>query len=270
MTTVDQTLQTLYDLVLNPATRDWERQQLLTAKRALETGARPAPTLANLEASLRPLAVRQNLTPAVADWYAVLTGEDRAAVVSDVSLHDAPDSPEQARAIFAGGCFWCMVEPFQTRPGIRAVISGYTGGDVAAPSYEQVSSGTTGHVEAVEIIYDPTMVHYEDLLTVYWQLIDPLDSTGQINDRGSQYVPKIFVGNDTEKAQAIASRERVAAQYGQAIPVAIVPRTTFWPAENYHQDYYQKHPKAFRQYEAGRKQWLAWRHLQRRLTKAKA
>lgn len=266
MMTTDQALQQLYDVALNPATRDFEREQILAAKRGLENAERPAPILARLEAALRPLAARANLTPAVADLYANLTGDQEAAATFDLSLHDVPDPPGQARAVFAGGCFWCMVEPFELRPGIRAVISGYTGGDLAAPSYEQVSSGTTGHVEAVEIIYDTAVVSYQDLLDVYWQLIDPLDGGGQINDRGTQYRPVIYTASPAEEEAAEASKAAVAAQYKQEVAVTVEPQQKFWPAENYHQDYYRKHPREFKQYEAGRKHWLAWRHLRRRLT----
>ncbi|MCX2454765.1 peptide-methionine (S)-S-oxide reductase MsrA [Lacticaseibacillus nasuensis] len=266
-------LQQLYDLSLNPATRDWERQQINAAKRAIEGGASSGASLATLEAALRPLAVRQNLTPAVADWYAGYTGDAAAATVSDLSLHDQPDPAGQARAILAGGCFWCMVEPFVIRPGIRAVISGYTGGQLAAPTYEQVSTGATGHVEAVEIIYDTALVSYQDLLDVYWQLIDPTDGGGQINDRGTQYRPVIFVQNAAEQAAAAASKQAQAANYAKPIAVAIEAAGPFWPAENYHQDYYRKHPREFKAYEAGRTQWLAWLHLQtklRRLTRRQA
>jgi peptide-methionine (S)-S-oxide reductase len=267
MLTTDEALQQLYTLALDPATRVFEREQILAAKRSLEAAERPAPILARLEAALRPLAARNNLTPAVADFYAQLSGDQQAAAVFDLSLHAEPDPPDQARAVFAGGCFWCMVEPFELHPGIRAVISGYTGGDVAAPTYEQVSSGRTGHVEAVEIIYDQTVVSYQDLLDVYWQLVDPLDGGGQINDRGPQYRPVIYTQTPAEQAAAVACKAAVAAQYRQEVVVAIEPRQKFWPAENYHQDYYRKHPREFKQYEAGRKHWLAWRHLRRRLTR---
>lgn len=148
------TLDEIYNLVLNTATREWEREQLLKCKSEIENGTNNEQAFSELEYRLRPLAARNNLTPDVADFYAKLSGKNQEIEPFDLAKHFENDGPDVERAIFAGGCFWCMVEPFETRPGIIAVISGYTGGQVENPTYEMVSRGTSGHVEAVEIIYE--------------------------------------------------------------------------------------------------------------------
>ncbi len=127
---------------------------------------------------MRPLAIRDNLTPDVADFYRAQTGDSEGAQTTDISAHFQHDLAYQERAIFAGGCFWCMVEPFVDQPGIQSVISGYTGGDVPNPTYEQVISDQTGHVEAVEIIFDTRRIRYQELVDLYFQLTDPTDALG--------------------------------------------------------------------------------------------
>ncbi|KRM05272.1 peptide methionine sulfoxide reductase [Liquorilactobacillus ghanensis DSM 18630] len=247
----------VYNLILNPATRDWERQQLVAAKNAL-TERNVATVWAELEYRLRPLAVRNNLTPAVADFYAILSHDENGGQSFDLTIHFASDPPWQKRAIFAGGCFWCLVEPFELRPGIIAVISGYTGGKTAAPTYETVSSQNTGHVEAVEIIFDSREIDYEDLLELYWKLIDPTDVDGQINDRGSNYRPVIFVRDRQQRQAAEKSKQALndARKFSKPIVVPIETATKFWPAENYHQQFYRKHPQRYRLIARTRKQYL--------------
>jgi peptide-methionine (S)-S-oxide reductase len=148
-----------------------------------------------------------------------------------------------AKAIFAGGCFWCMEPPFDKLEGVIATISGYTGGPVENPSYEQVSSGRTGHVEAVLVEYDPASVSYARLLEVFWRNVDPVDDGGQFCDRGEQYRAAIFVADDEQRRLAEASRETAARakRVPGSIATRIVDAGKFYPAEDEHQDFYRKH-----------------------------
>jgi peptide-methionine (S)-S-oxide reductase len=162
------------------------------------------------------------------------------------------------RAIFAGGCFWCMEPPFDNLPGVVSSTSGYIGGQKDNPSYEEVSAGITGHTEAVEIIYDPSKVSYRQLLEVFWINIDPLVKDQQFCDIGSMYRSGIFFTSSEQKAQALASKEQLnkGAAFGAAKPVGftkgVVTEVTaaakFWPAEEYHQDYYLKNPVRYKGY----------------------
>lgn len=151
------------------------------------------------------------------------------------------------RAIFAGGCFWCMVQPFDETPGILSVISGYTGGHVPNPTYEEVSSHTTGHTEAVEILFDPTKISYEDLVEIYWQQTDPTDAFGQFQDRGDNYRPVIFYTTEEQKAIAEKSKQALAdsGRFADPIVTTIEAAQEFYPAEDYHQDFYRKHPENY-------------------------
>lgn len=252
-------MRDLYNLILNPATRDWERHLLVQVK---DNPQQLSPTgqLKQLEADLRPLATRDNLTPDVMDFYLALTGNGSVVPKSDYSDTPQIDASHEERAVFAGGCFWCMVEPFDQRPGIIAVTSGYTGGSWAQPTYEQVSGQYTGHVEAVEIRYDARKTSYQELVELYWQLIDPTDQFGQINDRGNQYRPVIFYANPSQKAIATASKQAVidSKRYKQPIVVAIEPLNHFWPAENYHQNFYRKQPQRYRRMKKAHDHYLKW------------
>lgn len=164
------------------------------------------------------------------------------------------------KATFAGGCFWCMVEPFDERPGIKEVISGYTGGTVENPTYEQVCSGMTGHVEAVQITYDPKIVSYEELVQLFWQQIDPTDDGGQFHDRGDSYKTAIFYHNEEQKQIAEASKEELAksGKFKKPIVTPILPAKPFYPAEEEHQYYYKKNPLHYRAYKkgSGREQFI--------------
>ncbi|MEM6252692.1 MAG: peptide-methionine (S)-S-oxide reductase MsrA [Cyanobacteria bacterium P01_D01_bin.156] len=166
---------------------------------------------------------------------------------------------QPAQATFAGGCFWCMEHPFDDLTGVLNTTSGYMGGTVVSPSYRQVSLGTTGHSEVVQVEYDPEQVSYETLLDVFWHNVDPLDSQGQFCDKGSQYRSVIFYGTDTEQQLAEASKQAVAELFEEPIATSIVPAGTFYPAEDYHQNYYQTHPTRYRLYRfgCGRDQRLA-------------
>ncbi len=156
-------------------------------------------------------------------------------------------------AVFAGGCFWCTESDFEKVDGVIEVISGYTGGRVADPTYEQVSAGGTGHVEAVKVVYDPTKITYEELLDVFWRQVDPTDPGGQFVDRGSQYRSVIFYGNDQERRLAEASKKRLAetGPFTKPVVTDILPLGPFYPAEEYHQDYYKENPIRYRWYRSG-------------------
>ncbi|MET3559093.1 peptide-methionine (S)-S-oxide reductase [Streptococcus rupicaprae] len=151
------------------------------------------------------------------------------------------------RAIFAGGCFWCMVKPFEEMDGVASVLSGYTAGHVANPTYEQVCSGTTGHTEAVEIIYDPDKLTYQQLVEIYWAQTDPTDAFGQFEDRGDNYRPVIFY--TTEAQREIAEQSKAALQasgrFARPIVTMIEPAQPFYPAEDYHQAFYRKNPERY-------------------------
>ncbi|EOH98542.1 peptide methionine sulfoxide reductase msrA [Enterococcus haemoperoxidus ATCC BAA-382] len=151
------------------------------------------------------------------------------------------------KAIFAGGCFWCMIQPFDTQPGIYSVTSGYTGGHVANPTYEQVLSHTTGHTEAVEIEFDPTIMPYEKLVEIYWQQTDPTDALGQFEDRGDNYRLVIFYTTDGQRKIAEKSRQNLqeSGRFSEPIVTTIEPASIFYPAEDYHQDFYQKDPERY-------------------------
>lgn len=156
-------------------------------------------------------------------------------------------------ATFAGGCFWCMEPPFEKLDGVYGVISGYAGGYKKNPTYEEVSSGTTGHYEAIEITFDPEKVSYEKLLDVFWMQIDPTDAGGSFADRGQQYTSAIFYHNDEQGRLAEASKERLAksGKYDKPIVTKILKFEAFYPAEDYHQDYYKKNPIRYKFYRRG-------------------
>ncbi|MBU9720059.1 MULTISPECIES: peptide-methionine (S)-S-oxide reductase MsrA [Bacillaceae] len=157
------------------------------------------------------------------------------------------------KATFAGGCFWCMVKPFDEQPGIHKVVSGYTGGHKENPTYEEVCSETTGHLEAVEITYDPTIYPYEKLLNIYWSQIDPTDPGGQFHDRGESYTTAIFYHDEQQKVEAEKSKEELerSGKFSKPIATKIIKATTFYPAEDYHQDYYRKNPLHYKMYRKG-------------------
>jgi peptide-methionine (S)-S-oxide reductase len=156
-----------------------------------------------------------------------------------------------AKATFAGGCFWCMVHPFDQLPGVISVTSGYTGGHKKNPSYEEVSSGATGHAESVQVVYDPAKVSYEKLLDTYWHNIDPLAKDRQFCDVGTQYRSAIFYHDEAQKRLAEASKAEVQKRFKQPIATQIVPASQFYPAEDYHQDFYKKNPVRYKFYRAG-------------------
>jgi len=157
---------------------------------------------------------------------------------------------ERARAVFAGGCFWCIEADFDKIEGVLETTSGYTGGDVADPSYEQVVAGGTGHREALEVTYDPSVVGYDELLTAFWHSVDPTDDGGQFCDRGFSYTTAIFAMDDAQRRAAEASKERVADDLAveASIVTPIVEAGEFYSAEDYHQNYYEKKPARYKFY----------------------
>lgn len=163
-------------------------------------------------------------------------------------------------AVFAGGCFWCTESDFEKLPGVVEAVSGYTGGQVADPSYDQVSAGGTGHVEAVKVIYDPARLTYGQLLDYFWRHVDPTDPGGQFVDRGAQYRSVIFYGNDGQRRQAEESKKRLAASgiFTKPIATEILPLGPFYQAEDYHQNYHRENPLRYRFYRhgSGRDQFL--------------
>jgi peptide-methionine (S)-S-oxide reductase len=160
----------------------------------------------------------------------------------------APAQKTQAVAVFAGGCFWCTESDFDKLPGVLSTTSGYTGGKVANPTYDQVSAGGTGHIEAVRIVYDPSKVTYAKLVSHLFQTVDPLDAGGQFCDRGYHYRAAIFAANPAEQRVATAAKARAAAVLKKPVATLILPAAKFYPAEDYHQDYYQKNPVRYKYY----------------------
>ncbi len=165
----------------------------------------------------------------------------------------AEQAKNLAPATFAGGCFWCMEAPFDKLPGVIATISGYTGGFKKNPSYEEVSAGTTGHAEAVQVTYDSTKISYLQLLQVFWRNIDPLAANRQFCDGGTQYRSGIFYHNERQRRLAEASKQELvqSGRFKQSIVTEIVTAAEFYPAEEYHQDFYKKNPLRYQAYRTG-------------------
>ncbi len=161
--------------------------------------------------------------------------------------------PTIEKAVFAGGCFWCVEAAFEGLPGVKTVVSGFSGGAEERPTYEQVSSGRTGHAEVVEIAFNPTAISYKKLLDVFWHNIDPTQANAQFCDRGEQYRSAIFHASDAQRRAALASLKRLKRSNILKKPIVtqIVPLTRFWPAEEYHQDYYKKNPVHYQAYRLG-------------------
>ncbi len=164
------------------------------------------------------------------------------------------------KATFAGGCFWCMQPPFQQIEGVVDVVAGYAGGIKENPSYEEVSAGTTGHLEAVQVTYDPEKISFGKLLDVFWTQIDPTDPEGQFADKGSQYKTAIFYHDDEQKRIAEISKKNLedSGKFKKPVATAIKPYTNFYPAEEYHQNYARKKPREYLQYKtySGRKSFI--------------
>ena len=162
-----------------------------------------------------------------------------------------PADQSRAVATFAGGCFWCMEPPYDKLEGVYSTTTGYIGGDTKDPTYREVTTGTTGHYEAVQVEYDPGVVSYETLLDVFWRNVDPLDDGGQFCDRGPQYRTGIFYHNERQRELALESKRELADSdtLPGEIVTEIMPATAFYAAEEYHQNYYEKNPLSYRFYK---------------------
>ena len=185
---------------------------------------------------------------------AVFTACLLAAVRGQETPAPSPAATDAQRAYFAGGCFWCMQYAFDKVPGVSKTVVGYTGGKVAAPDYEEVSTGSTGHAESIEVQYDASKVTYAQLLDVFWKNIDPTQTNRQFADKGTQYRTAIFYRDDAEKQTAEASKdalEKSGKYNGKPIVTEITKVGSFYPAEEYHQEYYRKNPEHFQRYEVG-------------------
>ncbi len=171
----------------------------------------------------------------------------------EVAESTAGAEPDLAVATFAGGCFWCMQPPFDDLDGVESTVVGYTGGEMEEPVYEEVASGATDHVEAVEIRFDPEEISYEELLHVFWRSIDPTDDGGQFADRGPHYRTYVFAHDDAQFQAAEKSRDELESTgpFDDPIVTQIVDASTFWIAEEYHQKYYEKNPDHYQSYYVG-------------------
>ena len=158
-----------------------------------------------------------------------------------------------ALATFAGGCFWCMETAFEGIPGVTSVVSGFSGGPEKSPTYQDVSAGRTGHLEAVQVVYDPRRISYAKLLEIFWHNIDPTQGDGQFCDRGNQYRSAVFVRSPEERrlAQTTMRAAQAEIRIRKVFATRILPFQAFWPAEEYHQDYYRKNPADYHSYRAG-------------------
>ena len=176
-----------------------------------------------------------------------------ALLMTERGMADQKTKAESEKATFAGGCFWCMQPVFDRLPGVVTTTVGYTGGSTKNPTYEEVSSGRTGHAEAIEILFDPAQISFSELLGAFWRSIDPTDPRGQFADKGSQYRTAIFYHNEEQKRQVLKSRDELAQseKFDQPVVTEIVPAEPFYPAEEYHQKYYLKNAGHYNLYKIG-------------------
>ena len=172
-------------------------------------------------------------------------------LASPVRAEQAAKPAAYKTAMFAGGCFWCMESEFEDKAGVIGVISGYAGGQGENPTYERVSRGSSGHLETVQVTYDPNMVSYKELLQIFWQNVDPFDAQGQFCDKGSQYRAAIFYADEKEEALAKSSVKAVEAKFGKPVATTLKPVSHFWPAEEHHQDYKKNNPTGYKFYRMG-------------------
>ncbi|MFC1814433.1 peptide-methionine (R)-S-oxide reductase MsrB [Thermodesulfobacteriota bacterium] len=215
----------------------------------------------------------KNLSIVIIILAAVFFGYHQVGSMDNKIEEQIKNKPQKTQtAVFAGGCFWCTESDFEKVNGVIEATSGYTGGQLANPTYKKVSGGNTGHVEAVKVVYDPAKVAYEKLLEVFWRHVDPTDAGGQFVDRGLQYRSVIFYANDQERGLAEASQKKLAAsgRFDKPIVTDILPLGPFYPAEDYHQDYYKKKPIRYRWYRSGsgRDQFLekVWADMKSEMT----
>jgi len=187
------------------------------------------------------------------DCFAALAMTMLLTVVIPYTARAADPVPvsTESVAIFAGGCFWCMESEFSHHKGISDVTSGYAGGEGPAPTYEQVSSGTTGFKEAIAVTYDPSIVSYKELLDIFWSNVDPFDDKGQFCDKGSQYIAAIFFSTKAEHVLAQSSLKDIEKKYNRKVATQILPQTTFYEAEDHHQDYADNNKVKYNLYKNG-------------------
>lgn len=178
----------------------------------------------------------------------IIVAAAAACLAAAASAAPRRGAPVTAQAVFAGGCFWCTESDFDKIPGVLSTTSGYTGGDLRNPTYEQVSGGGTGHIEAVRVTYDPAKVSYAALAARFIRTVDPFDSGGSFCDRGYQYRSAFFVATRAQRQVAEAIKKKTQASFGKPVATLILPATPFYPAETYHQDYYKKNPVRYRFY----------------------
>ena len=180
-----------------------------------------------------------------------------SAILFSLALTPSYSFAEEEKAVFAGGCFWCMEAPFEKLKGVQSVVSGYIGGEKKNPTYKEVSSGASGHIESVQVIFDNKLVSYDDLLKTYWKNIDPLDPNGQFCDKGEQYQSGIFFLNNQQKdasEKSLLNHQKDSRFKGKKIVTFIKSASVFYEAEDYHQDYYKKNPVRYKfyRYNCGR------------------
>lgn len=169
-------------------------------------------------------------------------------LVTLVILVAGPAVAQTETAVFAGGCFWCVEEAFDKHEGVISTTSGFSGGYIENPSYEQVTSGGTGHLEVVRVEYDPAIITYDELLYVYWRNVDPFDAGGQFCDRGEIYTTAIFYLTEAQRQSAAESKREIEQRFGQSLATVIRPFSAFFPAEEYHQNYHNRNPVRYRFY----------------------
>jgi peptide-methionine (S)-S-oxide reductase len=221
---------------------------VVTTKLALRTALAATTARVATAAVLATTAVLATIALLALTATVAAEPEPTAAAQSPAEPADGP-----ATATLAGGCFWCVEEAFEEIEGVKSVTSGYTGGSVANPTYEQVGEGATGHFEAVQIVFDPKRVSYEKLLDVFWHNVDPTDAQGQFCDKGPQYRSAIFVADDEQRRIAEASKRAIdeSGRFPGKVATEIRPAGPFYPAEEYHQDYAEKNPIRYRFYRTG-------------------
>lgn len=199
-----------------------------------------------MKVKLRNLIIISIISLIIICFVALSNGQDKSIVKN-------MEDEKMEKATFAGGCFWCMESPFEELEGVTEVVAGYTGGHKEDPTYEEVTTGKTGHLEAVQITFDPSIITYSELLDVFWQQINPTDIRGQFADRGEQYKTAVFYHSDEQKRLAEESKEKLqtSGRFQKAIVTELIPASTFYVAEEYHQDYYKKSPIRYKLYRAG-------------------
>lgn len=197
---------------------------------------------------------------AISTIYAGCAATEKTPTATVVDNPYAPTDANLAVATLAGGCFWCVEAGYEKIPGVVEVVSGYSGGQTENPTYSMVSAGGTGHTEAAQVYYDPKQISYEGIIQALWRIADPTDNKGQFVDRGTQYRPAIFYNNEQEKQIAEAAKQSLqqSGVYDKPVVIEIVPASTFYPAEDYHQDYYKKNPLRYKYYtfNSGRYQFI--------------